>query len=186
MLVLGSTSKARRVLLESSGIKPTRVISPLVDESQLSNETPLSYVKRISTLKAENLDIFKDEILITADTIVVIGTRILHKTDMKNTAREYLQMISGRRHVVYTSVCLKKENKYKVFFEKTTLKARLLKEKEIEGYLQGKEWIGAAGAYKIQGSALSFFTFISGCYSNVIGLPIPRLMLKLDGLGILK
>ena len=66
---------------------------------------------------------------------------------------------------------------------KTVLKMRLLTEEEIRAYIEYREWVGCAGAYSIQGKAKCFFPFISGCYSNVVGLPLPSLMGVLSALG---
>ena len=60
---------------------------------------------------------------------------------------------------------------------------RLLTQNEIDAYIESAEWEGCAGAYSIQGRAKSFFPFISGCFTNVIGLPIPKLIRVLNGLG---
>ena len=66
---------------------------------------------------------------------------------------------------------------------KTSLKMRLLSAKEINDYIACREWVGSAGAYRIQGRAKAFIPFISGCFSNVVGLPIPKLVSVLKGRG---
>jgi len=63
---------------------------------------------------------------------------------------------------------------------------RLLTEREIKAYIESREWVGCAGGYSIQGRAKSFFPFISGCYSNVVGLPLPSLISVLSGMGFYK
>ena len=69
---------------------------------------------------------------------------------------------------------------------KTVLKMRLLTEEEIKAYIESREWVGCAGAYSIQGRAKCFFPFISGCYSNVVGLPLPSLVGVLRAAGFYK
>ena len=66
------------------------------------------------------------------------------------------------------------------------MKMRLLTEDEIKAYIDSREWVGCAGAYSIQGRAKGFFPFISGCYSNVVGLPLPSLIGVLSAMGFYK
>ena len=108
---------------------------------------------------------------------------ILIKTSDDLKAREYLRLLSGRRHSVFTAFCVEYNGNVNLDLVKTSLKMRLLSEKEIDAYIGSGEWLGCAGAYSIQGKAKSFFPFISGCYSNIVGLPIPRLISVLKGLG---
>ena len=185
-LILGSGSIARKELLKSVGLVPDKIEVPNIDERIKSNESPQSYVKRIAVEKAYAITSENDYFLITADTIVIVGSRILLKTFDDNKAREYLKLLSGRRHNVYTAFCVKHKGLLRLYMVKTTLKMRLLSQNEIETYIASEEWRGCAGAYSIQGRAKSFFPFISGCFSNVIGLPIPKLIKVLDGLGFNK
>ena len=89
------------------------------------------------------------------------------------------------RHV-YTAFCVKHDDLVRLSLVKTVLKMKLLTEKEIITYLDSGEWVGCAGAYSIQGKAKCFFPFISGCYSNVIGLPLPSLINTLEMIGYFK
>ena len=186
MLILGSSSAARAELLHSVGIIPDKIEIPDVDESLYLNETPQDYVKRIAKEKAVSIATPNASFLITADTIVTIGRRILPKTNDEIIAQEHLRALSGRRHRVFTAFCIKHHGLVSLNLVKTSLKMRLLSEKEIREYVSSKEWIGCAGGYSIQGRAKSFFPFISGCLSNVIGLPIPKLINVLNGLGFSK
>ena len=183
MLILGSGSVARKELLNSVGLYPQRIEIPNVDESLLPNELPRDYVKRVAKKKADAIPSDNKYFLITADTIVTKGRRLLPKTSDDIKAKEYLRLLSGRRHSVYTAFCVKHNGQVKINLVKTSLKMKLLSEKEIDFYISSKEWLGCAGAYSIQGKAKSFFPFISGCFSNVIGLPLPKLMNVLTGLG---
>ena len=175
MLILGSSSVARYDLLVAAGLKPGKVIAPNIDETQRNSESPIDYVRRMAINKADSIDTRITDLLITADTVVVANRKILHKTSERAIAKTYLKSLSGRRHKVFTAVAIKHQNKISSFFVKTTLKMKRLPETQINQYLDSEEWIGKAGAYSIQGRALSFFIFISGCYSNVIGLPIPKI-----------
>ena len=183
MLILGSSSLARKELLNSVGIFPDKIEKPNVDETVKAGEKPRNYVVRIAKEKALSISTQNDSFLITADTIVTLGGRVLVKTYDENQALEYLRTLSGRRHSVFTAFCIKHNGLISLNLVKTSLKMRLLTEKEIKEYVASKEWLGCAGAYSIQGKAKGFFPFISGCFSNVIGLPIPKLNAVLNGLG---
>ena len=176
MLILGSGSSARKELLNSVGLVPDRVEHPNVDESLKANETPRHYVKRIAIEKANSITIEQQSYLITADTIVTVGRRLLTKTSNQKRALEYLNILSGRRHCVYTAFCVKHRGLINLKLVRTVLKMRLLTEKEIMAYISSGEWVDCAGGYSIQGRAKCFFPFLSGCYSNVVGLPLPCLI----------
>ncbi len=186
MLILGSGSSARKELLKSVGIVPDRVEIPDVDESPKVNENPRHYVKRIAIEKANSIVSERQSYLITADTIVTVRKRLLMKTSNRERVEEYLNLLSGRRHSVYTAFCVKHRGIINFKLVGTILKMRLLTEKEIIAYIACGEWIGCAGGYSIQGRAKCFFPFISGCYSNVVGLPLPSLIGVLRALGYYK
>ena len=183
LLILGSGSAARRELLASIGLVPDIIEKPEIDESLKPNESPVSYVKRMAEEKANAILLKKQPYLITADTIVVAGSRVLSKTSDEKVAYRYLRMLSGRRHTVFTAFCVKHNGILSSKIVKTSLKMRLLSAKEINDYIACREWVGSAGAYRIQGRAKTFIPFISGCFSNVIGLPIPKLVSVLKGRG---
>ena len=183
LLILGSGSAARRELLVSIGLVPDIIEKPEIDESLKPNESPVSYVKRMAEEKANAILLKKQPYLITADTIVVAGSRVLSKTSDEKVAYSHLCMLSGRRHAVFTAFCVKHNGILSLKIVKTSLKMRLLSAKEINDYIACREWVGSAGAYRIQGRAKSFIPFISGCFSNVVGLPIPKLVSVLKGRG---
>ena len=183
LLILGSGSIARKELLSSVGLIPDAVETPNVDESPKTNEKPRHYVSRVARLKAGAISCDKQSYLITADTIVTVGKRLLMKTSDETKAKEYLRLLSGRRHTVLTAFCVKHNDLIILKLVKTVLKMRLLTEEEIRAYIESKEWVGCAGAYSIQGRAKCFFPFISGCYSNVVGLPLPSLIGVLSTMG---
>ena len=186
LLILGSGSVARKKLLSSVGLVPDKVEPPEVDESLIPNESPQNYVKRIAKEKANALSFGKQSYLITADTIVTVGRRLLIKTSSEKKALEYLKLLSGRRHSVFTAFCVKHNDIISLKLVRTVLKMRLLNEDEIRSYIKSYEWIGCAGGYSIQGRAKCFFPLISGCYSNVVGLPLPSLIGVLSGIGFFR
>ena len=183
MLILGSGSEAREDLLKKVGLTPSRVIPTYINEQQKKHEKPLEYVKRMAAEKAEAINTSRGQFLITADTIVLVGRKILHKTDDINEAKINLKTLSGRRHKVITAFCVKNGDKIKAETANTILKMKNLSDDELENYIALNEWKGKAGSYSIQGRAITFFPFISGCFSNVIGLPLPKLFAVLRSMG---
>ena len=183
MLILASASKARLELLESVGISPYKILNTNIDETPIKSEKPLDYVSRIALKKNKAVKKKKLEIVLTADTVVALGRRIIQKPNDKEEALYFLNLLSGRRHKVHTSICIFSKEKY---FQKnvtTTLKMKRLSDDEKKCYLLSDEWKGKAGGYSIQGAASYFFPFISGSYSNVVGLPLTETVGMLLGVG---
>ena len=177
LLILGSGSLARKELLSSVGLIPDKIEVPVIDESLNLNERPRHYVKRIATEKANAIKTKRGSYLITADTTVIVGKRFLMKTSDETEAERYLRLLSGRRHSVFTAFCVKHNDKIILKLIKTILKMKLLTNEEIRDYIDSREWVGCAKC---------FFPFISGCYSNVVGLPLPSLVGVLSALGYFK
>ena len=183
MLILASESKARLELLESVGITPDKILNTNIDETPKKSEKPLDYVSRIALEKNKSVKKKKIEIVLTADTVVALGRRILQKPNDEEEALYFLNLLSGRRHKVYTSICIFYKEKYYQKNVKTTLKMKRLSDDEKKCYLLTDEWKGKAGGYSIQGAASYFFPFISGSYSNVVGLPLTETVGMLLGIG---
>ena len=183
LLVLGSGSIARKELLESIGLFPDKIESPCVNECIKPNENAQSYVKRIAVEKAKAISLDDKSYLITADTVVLAGRQVLLKTSHEKVAQNHLRLLSGRRHTVFTAFCVRHNGLLSINLVKTSLKMKILTEEEIKAYIASREWVGCAGAYGIQGRAKAFFPFVSGCVSNVIGLPLPKLTGVLKGMG---
>ena len=183
--VLGSGSKRRLELLSQIGVIPDLVLSPNINEKVLPKELPHIYVERMSLEKNKVFQQqYSQSIILTADTVVAIGRRILPKTMDTNTAKECLKLISGRRHKVFTSFTLNTpHNSLKTKTIQSIIKFKRLHPDEISYYLASKEWEGKAGGYAIQGIASSFINFISGSYSNVVGLPLAELYRALISVG---
>ena len=173
-LILGSASPRRLELLSKINIIPNKIISPNVNETIEKNELPLNYCKRIALNKMKQFqNKFNDSIILTADTIAYTGRTLIDKTEDRNVALKNLQRLSGKRHRVSTSVCIRNlDNK---IFKKTittSVSFKVLKKNDLENYMKTSEWQGVAGSYKIQGIAESFIKSINGSYSNVVGLPL--------------
>jgi septum formation protein len=169
-LVLASASPRRRALLAQIGITPDHVTSPDIDETPRPGELPRDYALRLARDKAASV---AAPFVLGADTVVAVGRRILPKTTTEEEARRCLDLLSGRRHRVHTAVVLLEESgrsRHRVVDSVVTF-TRLTRA-EIDFYLASGEWRGKAGGYAIQGQAARFIRFLSGSYSNVVGLPL--------------
>jgi septum formation protein len=112
-------------------------------------------------------------VILAADTVVAVGRRILPKAEDDRTVASCLRLLSGRRHTVMTAVAvIDAAGKLKTRLTETKVAFRRLEEQEIAAYCASQEGIGKAGGYAIQGHAAVFVRFISGSYSNVVGLPL--------------
>lgn len=171
MLVLASQSPRRRELLQAAGFEFT-VRTMEVDESLEGDESPHHYVLRLAEKKALAVSMRPDEVILGADTTVAVGNEILAKPRDEGDAREMLRKLSGRRHDVYTGVCLRSARSVRSEVARTGVWFDELTAADIEAYVRSGEPLDKAGAYAIQGLASKFIPRIDGSYSNVVGLPV--------------
>jgi septum formation protein len=122
-------------------------------------------------------------LILTADTEVSIGRRILGKPVDEAQAVQFLLMLSGRRHRVTTAVCLKLGARIWSRRVETRVKFKRLSDAEISAYIRSGEWRGKAGGYDIRGLAGAFIPEINGSYTNVVGLPLTETAALLQGAG---
>ena len=185
--ILASSSPRRQYLLKRLQT-PFDVILPDVDESIIiSDGNPETYCTALSELKANDISQhYTGELVIGADTIVVLGDEILGKPNDKAAAEYMLQTLSGKTHQVYTGVCLKwtEQNIHHLFAEITTVTFRDLDKNDIDHYIESCPPYDKAGAYGIQDWSAVFVKEIRGCYDNVVGFPISRFYQELKKLGI--
>ena len=151
-----------------------KVFIPDINETAILNEKPQKLVKRLSYKKAlVAKKEFKNDFILSADTIVYARKKIIGKTKNRDIAKLNLKTLSGRRHRVFTGITfLKDHDIYFQYICMSIIKFRILSTKEIDHYLTLNQWKDCAGSYSIQGFAESFVEMISGSYSNVIGLPM--------------
>ena len=182
-LVLASASPRRLTLLAQIGIIPERIAPADIDETPKKAELPRLLAIRLAHAKA-NAVLDAKACVLAADTVVAVGRRILPKTENEDEARRCLTMLSGRRHNVITAIVLVGPDGRRTERCVTSVVgfARLT-DGQIAGYLAGGEWHGKAGGYAIQGMAASFVRFLSGSYSNVVGLPLFETAQLLRGHG---
>lgn len=170
--MLASASPRRKLLLEQVGIAPDAIRPARIDESPTAGETPRNYCRRIARAKALSVRAADDEIILAADTIVVAGRRIIGKPIDQEQAKYFLQLLSGRRHVVMTAVAVRRRNRIRDRLVSSKVKMKRLRDDEIADYLASEEWRGKAGAYAIQGKAGAFVPWINGSITAVVGLPL--------------
>ncbi|HZP00640.1 MAG TPA: Maf family protein [Terriglobia bacterium] len=174
--ILASASPRRRELLLRAGFE-FDVRAAGIEEIPQANETPEDFARRAARDKALFVAATApwDSLVLGADTVVVVDSRILGKPSDVHNARQMLQTLSGRTHRVITGVCLARAPQAVLAMrhETTEVTFRCLDEEEIRNYTESGEPFDKAGGYAIQGLASKFVTRISGCYFNVVGLPVP-------------
>jgi len=177
-LLLASASPRRRELLRNAGFEFEVQPSRIVEEIQ-RGERPEDFARRAAREKAMQIAASspRGSFVLGADTVVVIDGETLGKPSNREDATRMLRLLSGRTHQVHTGICLvRAPTEIEALEHETTLVTfRELDEEEIRGYVESGEPLDKAGAYAIQGLASKFVTRISGCYSNVVGLPMARL-----------
>lgn len=173
-LILASASSRRIDLLRQINIGANEVKPADIDETPQKREKPAALAQRLSQGKAQK--IYQDNsdcFVLAADTVVACGQNILDKAENENQALDFIKKLSGRRHQVYGGICLiTPQNKTLQRLSKTIVQFKTLSPQEIDGYIASKEWEGKAGGYAIQGFAGAYIKFISGSYSNVVGLSL--------------
>lgn len=179
--VLGSQSPRRKELLSQLGLKFTirpSSFEEVVDPSMNASLVP-SYLAEQKAMDLSNT-LKKDELIITADTLVIQEGKILGKPRSEDEAFEMIQSLSGKWHEVITGVCLLGNDCKKTFAETTQVHFKELSEEEIWYYIRNYEVLDKAGAYGIQEwIGLVAVNEIKGCFFNVIGLPVPKLYKEL-------
>ena len=184
-LLLASKSPRRRELLSSIGY-PIRFVDISVDE-KLDFPVPSDKVaETLALLKSDGFStdlLNEDDVLVTADTVVVHNDFVLGKPKDAQDAREMLLALSGDKHQVYTGVCLKSREGRSLFTEKTDVWFKELSVEEIAYYIDNYKPFDKAGAYGIQDwIGMIGISKIEGCYYNVMGLPMARLYKELHQL----
>lgn len=184
-LVLASTSPRRLELLARIGIEPARIAAPEIDETPLKGELPRDYVARLARGKALAVERAPGEVVLAGDTTVAVGRRILEKPADESDLCRMLGLLSGRRHHVWSGVCVVgADGRPRVRVVDTIVAFKALSAAEIDRYVECGEGMGKAGGYAIQGRAETFVRFLSGSHSNVVGLPLFETRALLTSAGI--
>lgn len=185
-LVLASGSPRRRELLQQLGLE-FQVETSDLDEDAVEADDPHELARRLARLKVERVARrFPDAVVLAADTVVVLGDRVLGKPADAGEARRMLRELAGKTHSVITGValCHARQDRLEVFSEETRVEMRSLTGDEIEAYVASGEPSDKAGGYGIQGRAGAFIPRIEGCYFNVVGLPLAAISRRLEEFGV--
>ncbi|MEP5937358.1 MAG: Maf family nucleotide pyrophosphatase [Erythrobacter sp.] len=184
-LTLASASPRRLDLLARIGVVPDAVEPADIDESPKYAERPRDYAMRMAREKAAA--VIAPGFVLGGDTVVAAGQRILPKAEDEQTARQCLEMLSGRRHTVLSAIALKAaDGSVRSRLSETMVKFKRLSTEEISSYIAGGDWEGKAGGYAIQGAAEGLILRIDGSHSGVVGLPLyeTRTLLKSAGFDL--
>jgi septum formation protein len=188
-IILASASPRRRELLTHMGLT-FRVVPSGLEERPWPSEKPASYALRNAGDKGrEVLDRTSgDGVVIAADTIVVLGDRILEKPADAREAAEMLHALSGCEHVVITGLVVLCRRGTRLLMQgdavRTAVRFRTLSSAEIEAYVATGEPMDKAGAYAIQGGAAAFVEDVRGSRTNVVGLPVEMLSKRLKSITL--
>ena len=183
MIILASKSPRRKQLLSMMGLEFT-VQTADIDETMDPSQTPAHEVAAVSARKAEKIAaLHLQDVIVSADTIVVIDGKILGKPKDEQDAARMLRLLSGRTHTVYTGLTVHANGKANT----QVVSFRDLSDAEIAAYIETKEPMDKAGAYGIQGYGSMFVSHLDGDYFCVMGLPVCTLagMLRDAGVRIL-
>lgn len=175
-ITLASKSPRRRELLAGLGIDFEVKVIPGIDESYPSDLPATDVPQYIASKKAAAYEVADRDLVITADTLVIVGDEILGKPHDAADAHRMLRLLSGRRHQVTTGVCMVSAGQKRCFSVTTDVAFKVLSDAEIDYYIEHYRPFDKAGAYGIQ-EWIGYIgvTSIHGSYFNVMGLPVQRI-----------
>lgn len=187
-IILASASPRRQELLRQVGCDFTVIISDIIEDN---NQNLLPQELAMLQAKEKAIDVSSrvssHDIVIGADTIVVLNGKVYGKPADIDDARQMLTGLSGKEHEVITGIAVTRSGNVWTDFASTTVQFSTVNAEEIEKYLATGEPMDKAGAYAIQGIGALFVEGIQGCYTNVVGLPLNKLsdVLKKAGVTLL-
>ncbi len=182
-LVLASGSPRRAALLARLGLHPV-VRPPEIDETALPGEDATAMVLRLATTKAGAAPTLDDEVVLAADTAVVLDGRALGKPSDRADAAAMLRALSGRRHEVLTAIAVRRGHEHHDTVVSTAVQVRSLSETEVAWYLDTGEPDDKAGGYGLQGAGAALIARIDGSDTNVMGLPLAETVDLLRRVGV--
>ena len=172
-IVLASASPRRKELLQLIGLNP-EIIIPDVDEILRPGESPEVFLERVAV--AKGIDVYRKKffshVLISADTVVLLGDELIGKPKNRQDAFRMLHRLAGKQHEVLTGISLMCQGETSFGISRTAVYFKELAENEIDFYLDHENFLDKAGAYAIQGRAAVFVERIEGCFFNVMGFPL--------------
>ncbi|MBI2613340.1 MAG: septum formation inhibitor Maf [Candidatus Levybacteria bacterium] len=185
-IILASESPRRKEILKKAGLK-FKIVKSNFEEYVNSDLKPANLVKKLSLEKATAVyENHEDSIIIAADTVVVCRGKILGKPKNNQDAKDMLEFLSNKSHLIITGFAIISSDLKKPITksEQTKVYMRKITKKEIESYVKTGEPKDKAGAYAIQGIAKKFIKIVEGDFSNAVGLPIQSVLKELKKMGI--
>lgn len=179
-IILASNSPRRKELLTGLDLDYKIVVLPDIDESYPQNLVGENIAKYIAEQKSKSYSIEGNSLLITADTIVILGDQILGKPKDADDAKRILRKLSGHTHIVATGVCIATKEKLHSFVVTSEVRFSQLDDEEIDYYVDKYQPMDKAGAYGVQ-EWIGYIAVehISGSFYNIMGLPVQRLYQEL-------
>ena len=183
-VVLASSSPRRRELLRMIGIAH-EVMPADIDESYVPGELPAAHAERLAREKGAVIAARQPQsVVISADTIVVIDSRVLGKPGDTDEAARMLRQLSGRTHTVFTAVAVARHGRVESGVEAVTVTFRELSDEDVAAYISTGEPTDKAGAYGIQGYGATIVARIDGDFFAVMGLALGRMIALLRRIGV--
>ncbi len=185
-LVLASTSKFRRALLDAAGVRH-RAVAPEVDEVAPRGLSPKQLALHLAHRKAAAVAArFPGELVLGSDQTADLEGKLLRKPETREQARRQLGALQGKVHYLHTAVALHRRQPRleRGAVVSVRLEMRPLTRREIESYLDTNEWEGCAGSYRIEGRGIQLFEEVGGDYHAIVGLPMLRLLKMLRQAGL--
>jgi septum formation protein len=185
-LILASGSPRRQQLLREAGYTFTVVPADIDEDAYPAGLLPGGIAEHLAFEKAQAVAArFRDDVVLAADTVVAFGDRPLGKPADADDARRMLRLLGGTTHLVITGVCVIRRARKLVRSSRVTsaVHMRPLSDGEVDAYVASGEWEGKAGGYGIQDDD-PFVTRMSGCHTNIVGLPMTHTARLLAEAGI--
>ena len=181
-IILASSSPRRHQLLKKFGIDHDVIKPEYQEPPPQENEDPVAYARDIAVEKVKSIEKPEaDCLVIGADTIVVFQGRIMGKPGCETEAKNMISLLSGQQHYVITGLALGlPDGLLQSCTVQTEVTFRELSRDEIDWYIESHDWKGKAGAYGIQSLGGALVEKISGDWFNVVGLPMPQLLIWLS------
>lgn len=190
-LVLASTSRTRRDLLESAGL-PVEMHAPDVDERALEDagyESPIELALKLAAAKAQAVAAHDPgRIVIGADQVLALDGRVFHKPQNAAGAREQIALLQGRSHILHAAVAISQGGTTETFYDEAHLTMRSLDEEAIAAYVAfaGEARVTASvGGYQLEALGIHLFEEIAGDHSTILGLPLLPLLARLRKMDVL-
>ena len=185
-IILASKSKARRNVLKQLGLKFTTDYADIKESRKLVKGCKDLVIKNAKNKALKIAEKHKTGIIISADTVCLIDKTIIGKPANLKCAKSTLKKLSMKPQWIYTGVCVLDAGNKTMFtdYEKTRVLLRKMTDKEIDNYFKKVSPFDKAGSFDIQGLGACFVKKIEGCFYNVVGLPVYKLVLLLAKAGV--